>query len=160
ANRMPAFYRNCVRAFADSPYEVLLSVGGDTNIKALGELPAHITVRPFVDQITVLKRADAFLTHCGMNSVSEALYHGVPLVLFPQTAEQHRVASRTAELGAGILLADTAPEIIRAAIDRLLADQTFAERAAEIAEGFHASGGAAAAAAFIQEKCNKKERIG
>ncbi|MBR3867181.1 MAG: glucosyltransferase [Butyricicoccus sp.] len=159
-NRMPDFYRNCVAAFTDSPYEVLLSVGADSDIDALGVLPDHITAEPFVDQIAVLKRAEVFLTHCGMNSVSEALYHGVPLVLFPQTAEQHRVASRTAELGAGILLPDTRPETIRAMVDRVLADRGYADRAAEIAAGFRAAGGAPAAAEFILKKCKKQERIG
>ena len=48
--------------------------------------------------------ADTFITHCGMNSVSEALYFGVPLVMFPQIIEQGGVANRTAELSTGIFL--------------------------------------------------------
>lgn len=39
-----------------------------------------------------------------MNSVSEALYFGVPLVMFPQIIEQGGVANRTAELSTGIFL--------------------------------------------------------
>ena len=39
-----------------------------------------------------------------MNSASESLYFGVPLVLFPQTNEQSGVAARVAELGAGLKL--------------------------------------------------------
>ena len=44
-----------------------------------------------------------------MNSVSESLYFGVPLVLFPQTSEQNGVANRTAELGAGLFLKENRP---------------------------------------------------
>ena len=36
----------------------------------------------------MLARASVFVTHCGMNSASEGLYFGVPLVLYPQQAEQ------------------------------------------------------------------------
>ncbi len=107
--RMPDFYRNCVEAFSDGLYRVLLSVGGDTDIAALGPLPEHIFVQARVDQTAVLQSADAFLSYCGMNSVSESLYFGVPLVLFPQTSEQNGVANRTAELGAGLFLKENRP---------------------------------------------------
>lgn len=65
-------------------------------------IPAHGHTNPTsVDQMAVLSISDAFITHCGMNSASEGLYYGVPLVLFPQTPEQDAVAKRTEELGAG-----------------------------------------------------------
>ena len=57
-----------------------------------------------MDQIAVLQIADVFLTHCGMNSASEALYFGVPLVMLPQTPEQGGVYTRVLELGAGVKL--------------------------------------------------------
>ena len=84
----PDFYRRCLAAFADAPYRVILSVGERTDISALGDIPTNCTVAPRVDQMAVLAASDAFVTHCGMNSVSEALFFGVPLVLFPQTPEQ------------------------------------------------------------------------
>ena len=41
----------------------------------------NISVFESVDQIAVLSAADAFLSHCGMNSVSESLYYQVPLII-------------------------------------------------------------------------------
>ena len=87
-NDLLPFYRACIAAFADSPYQVILSTGDQVNRSALGTLPDNITALPHVDQIAVLQKADVFLSHCGMNSASESLYFGVPLVLFPQTNEQ------------------------------------------------------------------------
>ena len=97
-NDLLPFYRACIAAFADSPYQVILSTGDQVNRSALGTLPDNITALPHVDQIAVLQKADVFLSHCGMNSASESLYFGVPLVLFPQTNEQGGVAARVAEL--------------------------------------------------------------
>ena len=48
----------------------------------------NISVFESVDQIAVLSAADVFLSHCGMNSVSESLYYQVPLIMHPLTSEQ------------------------------------------------------------------------
>ena len=154
--RMPDFYRNCVEAFSDGLYRVLLFVGGVTDIAALGPLPEHIFVQARVDQTAVLQSADAFLSHCGMNSVSESLYFGVPLVLFPQTPEQSGVANRTAELGAGLFLKENRPEAIRRTVDALLRDDAYAQSARRIADSLRRAGGANAAVHFVESRRREK----
>ena len=69
----------------------------------------NISVFECVDQIAVLSAADVFLSHCGMNSVSESLYYQVPLIMHPLTSEQKDGAARTAQLGAGLLLKKESP---------------------------------------------------
>ena len=147
-NDMPALYRTCIEALADQ-YELILSVGQSVNVADLGELPPHVTAAQHVDQMAVLADCDAFLTHCGMNSVSEALYCSVPLVLFPQTAEQQGVANRTAELGAGVMLGKPNTAGIRAAIDQVINDGSYRQAAAKISKTFRAAGGAPKAAEHI-----------
>ena len=146
-NDMPALYRACLAALADK-YELILSTGS-VDPAALGDLPPHVTAAQHVDQMAVLADCDAFLTHCGMNSVSEALYCGVPLVLYPQTAEQRGVANRTAELGAGLLLPGGTEAAIRAAVDAVIAEPQYRAGAAKIRESFRRCGGPQEAAAFI-----------
>ena len=62
-------------------------------------------MRAHVPQLEVLRRASAFVSHGGMNSVSESLYFGVPLVCVPQMGEQEIVARQVEALGAGVHLA-------------------------------------------------------
>ena len=155
-NRHPDFYRRCLAALADAPYRVILSVGERTDIAALGEIPANCTVAPRVDQMAVLAASDVFVTHCGMNSVSEALWYGVPLVLFPQTPEQHGVANRVKALGAGRFLESDVPSAIHAAVDGVLHDETVRAAAEKIAESFQRCGGAKAAADKIEATAKKK----
>ncbi|MBQ9740449.1 MAG: glucosyltransferase, partial [Kiritimatiellae bacterium] len=73
-NDMLPLYRQCIAAFADAPYQVIMSVGSAVDLQAFGSLPEHMSVFAHVDQIAVLEQADVFISHCGMNSVNESLY--------------------------------------------------------------------------------------
>ena len=147
-DRLP-FYRQCIAALANSPYRVILSVGEQISPADLSALPSNIEVHAHVDQIAVLQVADVFLTHCGMNSTNEALYFGVPLVMFPQTPEQGGVCARVLELGAGVKLDKPEAASIRKAIDDVLGTSAYREKAAEIAAGFRRCPGAKGAAEKI-----------
>ncbi|MDE5598011.1 MAG: glycosyl transferase, partial [Lachnospiraceae bacterium] len=102
-NDRPDFYNKCISALKDINANVTISCGNAMDQKLLGNLPDNISVYPYVDQLNVLSKADAFITHCGMNSVSESLYMAAPMILYPQTGEQCAVARRVTEIGAGIL---------------------------------------------------------
>jgi MGT family glycosyltransferase len=101
-NDLMPLYKSCIKALENTDYQVIMSVGNLVSIDDFGKLPENIEVYAHVDQIAVLKKADAFVSHCGMNSVNESLYFEVPLVMLPQTTEQSGVACRVSEVGAGI----------------------------------------------------------
>ncbi len=144
------FYQNCIAALQDMPVDVVISVGEMLELEKLGWIPENIRAERYVNQIEVLQNTDVFLTHCGMNSVSEALYFQVPLVLFPQTAEQQSVAARVYELGAGVYLKETDAAAVRYAVAAVLEEPVYREKAGEIAESFYRCGGAEAAAEKIE----------
>ena len=148
-NQNPEFYRNCIHALAKTDWQVIISMG--TNPEHLDHLPDNIQIYETVDQMAVLSIADAFITHCGMNSASEGLYFKVPLVLFPQTPEQGAVAKRTEELGAGIRLKSIAEADILDALKQVLADPEYKNNAIKVSDSFHACGGASEAKAFLEE---------
>lgn len=154
-NSRPDFYRNCMKALEQSEYDVILSVGAETDPNTLGTIPDHVTVAQSVNQIEVLHQADVFLTHCGMNSVNEALYYKVPLVLFPQTVEQGGVAYRVNELGAGVYLRDDKPESIKSGVLEVLKNNSYRLAAEKISEGFRRCGGARLAADKIEALCKQ-----
>lgn len=149
-NDMETLYRDCIGALAPMGHQVILSVGDQVDISRLGPLPEHVQVYPRVDQMAVLEQADVFVTHCGMNSVSEGLYFGVPLVLLPQTAEQSGVANRAEELGAGIRPGGESGAAIAEAVARLLSEPEYRKAAERIGAGFRSCPGAAGAADKIE----------
>ena len=149
-NDMLPLYRACIQAVKGSNWQVILSVGDQVDVKALGTLPENVSAYSTVDQIAVLEQADVFLTHCGMNSASEGLYFGVPLVTLPHTSEQGGVAARAEQLGAGLRLKKTTPAAIRSALETVMNTPSYRENAAKIADSFRACGGAKAAADCIE----------
>ena len=141
-NKNLPFYKNCIEAFKESDIDVIMSVGNSTDISKLGEIPDNFVVKNMVNQVRVLQEVDAFISHCGMNSVNESLYYGVPIVLFPQQSEQKMVSNRVAELGAGIILKNDKPKNIKKAIDEVLNNNKYKENADKLAESFRNAGGA------------------
>lgn len=56
----------------------------------------------FAPQLQLLQKASVFITHGGMNSVNEAIYFSVPMIVVPLDYDQPFVAKRVANLGLGI----------------------------------------------------------
>jgi MGT family glycosyltransferase len=136
---------------ANGPWQVVLATGGDCTL--CQGAPANFIVRPSVPQVDILRRAAAFVTHGGMNSVQEALYYGVPMVMAPQAADQFWIAARTAELGAATVLCSSrlTPGAIRTGVAEVLHGPAYASAAARIAQSLHRAGGPAHAADEIQQ---------
>ena len=148
-NQNRDFYRNCIHVLGQTDWQVIISMG--TNPEHYEKLPDNIQIYETVDQMAVLSVADAFITHCGMNSASEGLYFQVPLVLFPQTQEQDAVAKRVEELGAGVRLRSISEEDVLRALQQIIYESAYKNNAIKISESFRACGGTAEARLFLEE---------
>ncbi|MET7849785.1 glycosyltransferase [Streptomyces avermitilis] len=130
---------------ADRVRAVLVDPGGVVR----GHVPENILVRPYVPQLALLKRLAAVVCHSGHNTVCEALWHGVPLVVAPIRDDQPIVAGQVVDAGAGVRLrfgrADAAR--IGAAVEAVLDPALGHRKAAEaVGESFRAAGGGESAA--------------
>lgn len=142
-NQAIDFYKLCFKAFEDTKHTVVLSVGAQTKLADLGEIPKNFVVQNYVPQTEVLKYTKLFITHGGMNSTFEGLYNGVPLVVIPQSADQPIIAEQVAKNGAGIqlqmqgLTADQLHEVA----DQVLNNPSFHKAVATIRESLKELGG-------------------
>lgn len=142
-NQAVEFYKLCLRAFANTHYTIVMSIGQKTQLEELGEIPPNFIVHDYVPQTEVLKNAKLFITHGGMNSTNESLYYGVPLIVIPQGADQPIIAEQVAKIGAGIPLqmqSLTAQRLFEAA-QHVLNEPSFHEAAANSSKIFQNSGG-------------------
>ncbi|MGA5817194.1 macrolide family glycosyltransferase [Kitasatospora sp. NPDC094028] len=146
------FFPAAVEAFADSRYRVVLAVGDHADPAALGELPATVEVHRQVNQLDVLSQAALFVTHGGMNSVMEALAHGVPMVVVPQSSEQRATAERVEELGLGRHLPReaTTAATLREAVEAVLGDPATAEKLGSLRDVVRGTSGPAVAADAVE----------
>lgn len=78
-----------------------------------------------------------------MNSVNEALYAGVPMLVVPQGADQPMVARRVVELGAGLSIRtqDVTGVSVRVLARRLLDHPGFREAATTLRTAQQSAGG-------------------
>lgn len=94
------FYKRCIKAFGNKECSVILNTG-KVRPETLGEVPPNIRAYSFVPQLEVLQHADLFITHGGMNSVNEAMYHGVPMLVMPIMNDQPINAEQVVRLKLG-----------------------------------------------------------
>ena len=158
-NDCPDFYAKCIEAFRGENMDVILSCGKSLDLSGLGKLPENIRAFDTVNQLDVLSKADVFITHCGMNSVSESLYMAAPMVLYPQTNEQEAVARRVRELGAGIDLKDDTADGIRNTVKMILQNPAYRMAARECCDDFRHCPGVKGAADFIENAPHSSDGV-
>ncbi len=61
---------------------------GDQQPGVLGPIPDDWLVRASLPQVALLRHANLLVTHGGNNSVTEALTHGVPMLVLPFSTDQ------------------------------------------------------------------------
>lgn len=142
-NNDPDFFRICLDAFESPDYQVVIAVGDKVDLHALTAIPENVIIRPYVPQLEVLQYTDLFITHGGMNSVNEALYYHVPLIVIPKNADQPIIARRISELGVGVRIKRTrlTAQKLRDQAKAILSNPTFAENARKISETLRQAGG-------------------
>lgn len=118
-------------------YSIIVSTGDEeTHAKYAESNIQNFIFVPHTPQIEILKKAVLFITHAGMNSVSEALHYAVPIICIPLFADQHFVAWRVAdELNIGVKLTiDTkfTCDKIKEAIKQVLNDTGYRARVTEL----------------------------
>lgn len=142
------FFQACLSSFKSFDGLVVLSAGnlisdGDFE-RLIRQASENFLIRRRMPQLDILQKADLFLSHAGMNSASESLFFGVPLLLYPQMDEQRMVAERVAELGAGLILQESEVRGMRIAAkaEAILKNSEFRSRARAVGEELKKSGGA------------------
>ena len=146
------FFRDCLQAFDDRRYAVILSVGRAVDPAVLKPFPQNFTVAQYVPQLSVLQEADLFITHGGMNSIAESISYGVPMIVVPNTLEQSINAARVEQLQAGLYLdpARLNVDTLQKAAERVLTDRSLVEGVERMRRSFVEAGGVQRAAESIQ----------
>jgi UDP:flavonoid glycosyltransferase YjiC (YdhE family) len=152
----PDLYRaavgSVVAGIADPSIDLLVSVGRAADPAALEPLPPGVRVERWVDQDEALSRVDVTVCHGGYGTVVGSLAAGVPLVVLPLFAADQWINAEAADR-AGVAVALRGPEDIGqlgAAVARVLADESYGERARAIQSEIASMPGPSEAVGWIE----------
>lgn len=109
--------------------------------ESLSDIPPNIMIRKWFPQNDILAHPNVvlFISHGGLFGTSEAVHHGVPMLLIPFFADQFRNAYLIERAGCGKFLRhqEITEEIFSNAVNELISDATFLRRAKETAAIFN-----------------------
>ena len=151
--RRPDVFGNVIAALDGTGWRMVLATGGRVATDDLGAVPEWVQVEDFVPQVAVLHHSDAFVTHAGMGSCTEALWCGVPTVAVPQAVDQFGNADQLAALGVGVHLTSEppAPDELRAALLGVAGDPDVRRRLDTVRDDLHRHGGPGHAADAVED---------
>lgn len=144
---------------ADASVQVAAATGGAALPPE--RVPDNARQAPFLPYDQLLPRTAVMVTNGGFGGVLAGLAAGVPLVVAGGTLDKPEIARRVGWSGAGIDLRTGRPSahVVRTAVERVLAEPSFAARAKEIAGSIARHGGVAAAGDLIERLAHTRAPV-
>jgi UDP:flavonoid glycosyltransferase YjiC (YdhE family) len=144
------FYARAVQALrlmGDRVQGIVVAPAG-----AIADPPEHVLVVPRAPFLELMPHLDAVICHGGLNTMSEALTYGVPIVVAPLTRDQPINAAQVVATGAAVRVSfgRVSPQELRAALTAVLDDPAYRAAARRVGDSLTAAGGAPAAAERLE----------
>jgi MGT family glycosyltransferase len=126
--------RAALEALANEPVRVLATTNRRPPPEPLA-VPANAKLVDWISYAKAMPRCDAVVCHAGHGTVARALASGTPIVGCPAAGDMAENAARVAWAGAGISLPRrlVTARGLRLAVRKLLSDESYAERARDLA---------------------------
>lgn len=117
--------------------------GAELTPAMLAPKPERFLYLAHAPQLQVLEQAALFITHGGLNSISEGIYHQTPLIVLPQAADQFVNAEQVAKHKVGVWLQRPVQPLarLRALAEYVLSDNEIAQNVSRLRESFQDAGG-------------------
>jgi MGT family glycosyltransferase len=160
-NRLLWVFQMIAEACVELDVQLVIALGGGTSPESLPEFPGNTIVVGYAPQLELLQRATLTITHAGMNTTLESLSNGVPMVAIPISQEQPGIAARIAWTGTGevVTLSRLSVPRLRAAIQRVLTEDSYRKNALRMHEAIRRAGGVSRAADLIEQVVSKGKPI-
>jgi UDP:flavonoid glycosyltransferase YjiC (YdhE family) len=143
--------RASLEGLANEPVRVLATTNRRPPTRPL-EVPANARLVDWVSYSRTMPRCAAVICHAGHGTVARALACGAPVVACPHAGDMAETAARLRWAGLGVSLPRRfqTPRGVRLALLRLLADPSYAARAAALRDWSERNDGAALAADAVE----------
>ncbi len=151
-----------LQALANQDMLVIATTGTKTNhADVLQNVPANARVEPFLSYHHLMPFVDVVVTNGGYGTVQLALSHGIPVVAGGSTEDKPEVCARIAWSGVGINLRTQTPKLeqVLKAVQRVLADRQFKQRAEHIKASFAQHNAANNAVVLLEQLAETKRPV-
>ena len=143
----PVMFRTVFEAVRDKPVQLIATVNELMHTNALGEIPRNVALSHYTPQLQVLPKVAAMITHGGANSVMEAIYYNVPLLISPicndQFHQAHFITKR--RIGVDLNLQECSSEACWNALEKLIRPGTIRDNMHVVSMSYRIDGAANAA---------------
>lgn len=161
---------------AERGWNVVMGIGPNFPREWFPADSARFQLRQYVPGLKAAEQSDVVINTASHGTVMQALWHGKPLVVVPHNIDQGTIAARVEELGVGVNLnrvspldfakreqyflraVNVRPAAILGAVDAVLKDRRFLERAGAFAPLLTARRDAAEVGADYVELYAKRKR--
>jgi zeaxanthin glucosyltransferase len=159
-NGVTKVFHAIARACAELDCQLVLSLGGGLDPVDLGELAGDPIVVRSAPQLELLRRSTLTVCHGGLNTVLEALSHGMPIVAIPVTNDQPGIGVRLEATGAGVSIPVRRLTVdkLREATCRVLAEPRYRRAAGYLQTRIAAADGLNRAATIVEEALSLRGR--
>lgn len=129
-------------------YEAMLTVFKSIKQKVLWKwesdnipnLPANVMVKKWLPQSDIFahKNVKLFIGHGGVFGIQEAIYHGIPMILFPFFGDQHLNGFKIEQRGIGLVqsMKEITAEGLLKSVNTIVNNQTFSQNAKILSDIF------------------------
>lgn len=118
-------YHAVIKAVEQRPgWQLILQMPDDEDIDEFRPFPANVFVEKWVPHLEVLPHTTVVICHAGFGTVREAVYFGVPLIVFPIERDQPAYAARVVYHGLGLMgnIKKITPRIMNKLLERVSTD--------------------------------------
>lgn len=125
------YFRMCIDALKDLPVHIILSIGDRGRPEWYDPLPSHFEVVQGIPHAQIMPHVDLLVFPSGTISTTEAMYHGVPMIVISHGFKQLEWQGENIDsLGIGIHLrnADTTAESVAHFVNQILTDSNLQKR--------------------------------
>jgi zeaxanthin glucosyltransferase len=145
-------FRSVALACAALDLRLLIAHGRRLDPLLAAALPGDPIVLDYVPQRAVLARSVLAITHCGFNTVLDALSLGVPMLAIPLAFEQPATAARLVRAGVARAVRPQAarPGRLRLEMEALLEEESYRSAAAAVRNEIASAGGVSRAADILE----------
>jgi MGT family glycosyltransferase len=158
----PQAFRTVIEAVRGRSVQLVLSMSELAKSDSMADLPRNVMALQYAPQLHLLRvHARVMITHGGANSVMEALWAGVPLLIHPICNDQFFQARciERSSVGRRIDLDQAKPSEVWTALESLRQPGSYRQKAREVGASYRNSDGAFIAARLVEHLAAKRRPI-